>query len=679
MIPTRPEPAGSLRMRFAFAAIVLAAFALRVLDLGGPSLWYDELLELERAELPLWELLRGRGIDQDPPLWSLLLRAWLQAVGATVGDTVGATVGDAVGAWSSVQSSAAASAWSSVQSSALSSDRLGTASTIPPGDFGARLPSVFAGTLAVALLGTWARRLFGRRIGLLAALLAALAPVQVHYSREANQYAALLAWTGAALWTWENVRRRGGRRAWAAHAAVSAAAIATHYGLVFPLLVMGIDLALRTRRRGAGTGGATRGAMADSATSAPLAKRAVAAYAALCAALCGALLALGLASRLDIGHVQKRFGGTHLQKEWEYILDVGWREVLVFNWLPFSGGLSLPIARALSLLALVGAVHLWRRFPTGRRIVGGLLGGLLALTYLTSLFGLYPLGFRHGLFLSPLLLTCLAAGIVVVGEGAARVAAGMGAWVSNRVGTRAETWAIERSGRRAINRRVGPTGSRPIAKHAQPERAIAASVSGLLALTTCAAFVYFAPHQLWPSPWLHVPREEFRPVLGRVAASRAPGDRAWVYHAAGPAFRWYGGAWEANADVAPDERGDATGPEDATGHADAEGRERDVRDTMATAQPAYEQDSAPIIGPAAVLDGRPYDSLDTASVAAEAARIADAAGDGTRVWLLWSHVQAAEHAALLVALDDAGLREIAGTRITARGAMAWAVGRAVGR
>jgi hypothetical protein len=511
-------------------AIVLLAFLLRVLDLAGPSLWYDELLELERARLPFWQAFRGRGIDQDPPLLTLLLGLWLTPGGA------------------------------------------------PPAEVWARLPSVWTGTLAVALTGVWSRRLFGRRIGLLAALLAALAPVQIHYGREVNQYSAMLAWTVLALWTWERLRQRADRRRWLAHAAVSAGALATHYGLVFPLLTMGFERAWDAWREGPPSHDvANRGRRGP-----------VLAYAFFCAALSAGLLALGLAERLDIGHVQKRFGGTHLQKEWAYILDTGWREVLVFELLPFSGGWSLPIVRVLSVLMLIGAIHLWRRHAAGRRIVGGVLGGCLVLTYLTSLFGLYPLGFRHGLFLSPLLLTCLAAGLVASGRAVGRAA---GAW-SSRV-----------------------------------ERVTVTS----LTLATCAAFLYFAPQEPWDSPWLHVPREDFRPVAAAVAQAWQADDRAWVYHAAAPAFAQYG-------------------------------------DRVRAAAAEHDEGRA-------LLDGRPFDSRDPAAVTVEAERIAMAAETGRRVWLLWSHVHPAERSALEVALAEAGLIEIPGTRFEARGALAWAVGR----
>ena len=525
--PTR-RPAPDRR---SLTALVLLAFVIRALDLAGPSLWFDELLELERARLPLWEALRGRAIDQDPPLWTLGLRAWLAPLGGA-----------------------------------------------RPGELWARLPSVMAGALAVALVGAWASRLFGRRIGRLAALLCALAPVQVHYGREVNQYAAMLAWTALALWTWEGLRARGDRPRWLAHAAVSAGAMATHYGLAFPLVMMGLDLTRRAwRSEGRGR----------------IRPRALLGYALFCALLCAGLLALGLAERLDIGHVQKRFGGTHLAKEWAYVLDTGWREVLVFELLPFSGGASLPIVRLMSALILVGAVHLWRRYEAGPRVVGGVLGGSLLATYLASLFGLYPLGFRHGLFLSPLLLTCLAAGIVASGEA---------------VDEAVTRWRARGDG--APSRKDRPTRS----------------ATALLAAGVCAAFLYFAPHEAWESPWLHVPREDFRPVTEAVAQGWRPGDRAWVYHGAAPAWRQYG--------------------------------DRVV---------------AVMGSEAAILAGLPYDSRDAAAVAAEATRIAEAAAGGARVWLLWSHVHPADRSALEGALAAAGLVEAPGTWVEARGALAWAV------
>lgn len=456
--PAAPERP-SLAWRRALVAIALVALLTRVVALDAHTPWFDELLELGRAQLPLVQRVLGRPIDQDPPLYALFLGAW---------------------------------------------QRLGPAASA----FWPRLPSALAGTLAAVLAGAWAARLAGRRVGVLAALLMALSPVHVHYAREINQYAFVALWSVALLVAWERVRdreyalvraaglagaasrasgaaRRAERRAtgaWLALGLLSLVALGTHYGMAFPLAVIGIDLGLRAWATGRW--------------------RAWLAWTVVMAVALGLLLALGLGDRLDIGHVQKRFGGTDLAKELGYIADVGWREVLVFTFLPFAGGVALPIVRALTALAAVGGVALWRRSPAGRRVVGGWLGGTLALTYLGSLFGLYPLGYRHGLFNAPVWLLLVAAGIDALAKGAASIA-----------------------------RKTSPDPAPAAARIAMLTRV-------LLAALVCAAFIAFSPLAWWPNPDLTVPREDLGPVLAATLGRRQPGDGLYVYHGAELAARF---------------------------------------------------------------------------------------------------------------------------------------------
>lgn len=511
-----PGPADPRRPAARAALLGLAALGLayRLAGLGQRSLWLDELLEWERARLPWLQALLGRGIDQDPPLYALFLHVWSQ-------------VGPA-----------ASEAW-------------------------LRLPSALAGALAVWLFGRWAWWLFGPAVGAGTALFMALAPVHVHYARELNQYALLTALSGALLLVWERVRTRGGAADWAALSALTALGLGSHYGLAFPLAIVGLDLVWRAvvERRGGAT---ARQAYAG-----------LAAWLLLSALLVAGLLWLGLAERLDIGHVQKRFGGTHPAKELAHVTDVGWRHILVFYLLPFAGGWALPLVRLMALAALAGAADLWRRTPAGPRVVGGLLGGTLLLSYLTDLFGLYPLGYRYGLYAAPLLLICLATGLT---------------WLS-----------------RALPGRAGPS----------------AALAG--AAVVCASFLAFSPLEpwSWDNPHLSVPREEMRPLLDALETGAGAAEPWYVYHGAGPAFRFYG----------PARAGD-------------------------------------------VAWGAPFDSRNAGAARAEAARVRAAAGAGGAVWLLLSHAHPAESEALRTALREAGWREDAAARLAAPGARAerWTAG-----
>ena len=73
---------------------------------------------------------------------------------------------------------------------------------------GARLPSALAGTAVCLLTWLFGRRMFGPRVGLISALMLAVAPIMVAESKLATTDATLLLWlTGCQLCLWELSRR----------------------------------------------------------------------------------------------------------------------------------------------------------------------------------------------------------------------------------------------------------------------------------------------------------------------------------------------------------------------------------------------------------------------------------------------------------------------------------------
>lgn len=131
------------RERLTLLAIILLSFALLSVRLGERSLWVDEL--------GTWQMTRGAGQDVlesamrdlHPPLYFLGVSAWTALAGA--------------------------------------------------GDFSLRWFSVAAGIVAVALMPSVARRLIGPRAAVPAALVLALAPAFIEFSRMARYYAMILA------------------------------------------------------------------------------------------------------------------------------------------------------------------------------------------------------------------------------------------------------------------------------------------------------------------------------------------------------------------------------------------------------------------------------------------------------------------------------------------------------
>ena len=98
-----------------------------------------------------------------------------------------------------------------------------------------RLPSLVAGVATVPIVYLLGARTVGRRAGLLAAAIVTLSPFLIYYSTEARSYSlmiALVAGAALALVIAVDGDRMG---AWFAYAALSAAAMYSHYTAAFPL------------------------------------------------------------------------------------------------------------------------------------------------------------------------------------------------------------------------------------------------------------------------------------------------------------------------------------------------------------------------------------------------------------------------------------------------------------
>jgi hypothetical protein len=183
-------------------AILLIAFAVRALDLSGQSLWYDEgftvMVALKNGPFDI--IARSTQLELNTPLHYLLLKAWMAGAGV--------------------------------------------------GEFSARLLSVFAGAVTVALTLPLARLAIGRA-SVLPGLLVALSPVCAMSAREVRMYALASSLCVASTVLLLACLQRGSRGQWLAWAAISLAAFATHVLSAFVIgaqaLVWLID-AVRERR-----------------------------------------------------------------------------------------------------------------------------------------------------------------------------------------------------------------------------------------------------------------------------------------------------------------------------------------------------------------------------------------------------------------------------------------------
>lgn len=157
MTPFMLAKVSQRRPGWALIAILGLALSLRVVNLEGRSLWYDEAFAVLFADQGLDRMLYGTltpvaggAADIHPLLYYLTLDGWMTVAG-----------------------------------------RSPTA---------VRLLSVFVGVATVGVIYLIGRDLFNARTGLAAALMTAIAPFHVQYSQEARMYALLGLLLAAATW-----------------------------------------------------------------------------------------------------------------------------------------------------------------------------------------------------------------------------------------------------------------------------------------------------------------------------------------------------------------------------------------------------------------------------------------------------------------------------------------------
>lgn len=323
--------------------LVWLAWIARLRGLDGYSIWLDEALEIGRAASPLPVVLRSRLVDIDPPLFPAFLHFWLHA-GAN--------------------------------------------------DFLVRFPTAALGLLGVVLVYAWLRRHGPATLALLGAGIFALAPVQVHYAQEVNQYALVGPLAAGALLAFDRALDSNRWRDQAAFMFVSAAGLYTYYGLAW--LILALDLywllkILRVLRVSWLRFLAYQGAMALCALS-------LLPFSLEGHVLRGLAAWKGQYAQLARGDVLQQFlGGLH-------------GHLMVFATLPFSRPPDALVAPLYLLLAL-GLVTVARRqlWAGGRLVFPLVVGPLLA--FLASGYGLYPFQGRHLLFAAPFLYGLLATGL----------------------------------------------------------------------------------------------------------------------------------------------------------------------------------------------------------------------------------------------------------------------------
>jgi len=172
--------------------VIAAGLLMRLINLGGRPLWYDEAFALLYARLPYDAMLQGTlaqsqgaAADVHPLFYYSTLHTWMQVFGDST--------------------------------------------------LAARWLSLVYGIGTIGLAYALMRELFDRRVGLMAALFVALSPFQIAYSQEARMYAQLGFWSTATLWAFVRGARTNGLKAWIAFGVCGAATLYSH-NLAFAFL-----------------------------------------------------------------------------------------------------------------------------------------------------------------------------------------------------------------------------------------------------------------------------------------------------------------------------------------------------------------------------------------------------------------------------------------------------------
>ena len=136
--------------RLALVLILLLAALLRFYRLDAQSLWSDEGNSVSLARAGFAEIAARTAHDIHPPLYYWLLKIWLALFGAS--------------------------------------------------EFALRSLSAILAVILVGLIYGLGRRLFGPKVGLAAAFVAALSPFQVYYAQETRMYMLLALLSTLAVW-----------------------------------------------------------------------------------------------------------------------------------------------------------------------------------------------------------------------------------------------------------------------------------------------------------------------------------------------------------------------------------------------------------------------------------------------------------------------------------------------
>jgi uncharacterized membrane protein len=192
------------RERISLLAIFLLALVLRLINLGGRNLWYDEAFAVLYAEKSFSAILygtitqvEGAAADVHPLLYYFFLHLWMGLFGQS--------------------------------------------------PFIVRLPSVIFGLASIVLAFSIGQRLFDPDAGLLAAVITAIAPFHINYSQENRMYSLLCLLSLLTVYFFIRCWKGDGYGNWLGFILAATLSLYTH-NLAF-LVILALDLFVLLTRR----------------------------------------------------------------------------------------------------------------------------------------------------------------------------------------------------------------------------------------------------------------------------------------------------------------------------------------------------------------------------------------------------------------------------------------------
>jgi uncharacterized membrane protein len=185
-------------------ALLALGMVLRLVNIGGRSLWFDEAISALAVRYDLATIIANRLEPMAPPLYLMLLRSWV-------------------------------SGWAALGVIADESILRGMSALV---SVGAIIPVYAVG-----------RRLFDRRVGLLAAALLTILPFQIAFAQEARSYGLIVLCGAALLWAYVRAIECDRARDWLTYGIIGVISLYVNYLLALLIAVFHLYALLLPRRR----------------------------------------------------------------------------------------------------------------------------------------------------------------------------------------------------------------------------------------------------------------------------------------------------------------------------------------------------------------------------------------------------------------------------------------------